>query len=154
MKFNTVKELIEYVHLIGDDCIKNFDITITPISDETPLPEIGVTTESLHEHEVVIDSFSGSPNITASIDSTLDENVLYVDDYDSVPMSCSTGKVTVLGRTIYTNVCESDLGPTIYLNIKLNETLHSSVPFKLKKTHDSKSDYIMVLNPKLLSKHE
>lgn len=151
MKFNTVQELIEYVHLIGDDCIQNYDISITPVVEmSTPVTE----TKTINEGAVSIHSFSDSPKVTAKLDESLEENVLYVEDYDSVPMSCSTGKVSLLGRTIYTNVCESETGPTIYLNVGLDEAHHLSIPFKLKKTCDNDSDYIMLLNPKTLSSNE
>ncbi|BBA65494.1 predicted ORF [Xanthomonas phage XacN1] len=155
MKFSNTQELIEYVSIIGEDRLKSFEITFKPISVEDNVPAVEVPVSfNVFEGAVSIKSFSDAPTIKAGIDEALTENVLYVEDYDSVPMACSTGKVTVLGRTIYTNVCESEDGPTIYLNVMLNEKDHSNVPFKLKKTHDSDSDYIMLLNPKTLSTNE
>lgn len=155
MKFSNTQELIEYVNIIGEDRLKTFEITFKPIPAEDYVPTVEVPVPfNVSESAVSIKSFSDAPTIKATVDDALNENVLYVDDYDSVPMSCSTGKVTVLGRTIYTNVCESEDGPTIYLNVMLNEKDYSSVPFKLKKTQDSDSDYIMLLNPKTLSTNE
>ncbi len=155
MKFSSTQELIEYVSIIGEDRLKKFEITFKPISVEDHVPAVEVPVNfNVFESAVSIKSFSDAPTIKAGIDESLTDNILYVDDYDSVPMACSTGKVTVLGRTIYTNVCESEDGPTIYLNVMLNECEYSSIPFKLKKTPDSNSDYIMLLNPKTLSLNE
>jgi hypothetical protein len=155
MKFNTAQELIEYVNIIGEDRLKKFEISFTPINAEELVPTVEVPVEfNVSEGAVAISSLSDSPVIKAAMDDALDENVLYVEDYDSVPMSCSTGKVSFLGRTIYTNVCESENGPTIYLNVGLNEQQHLNVPFKIKKACDCDTDYIMLLNPKSLSKHE
>lgn len=155
MKFESTQELIEYVNLIGEDRLKTFEISFKPISVEELVPTVEVPVSfNVFEGAVSIKSFSDAPTIKAGIDESLTENVLYVEDYDSVPMSCSTGKVSVLGRTIFTNVCESEDGPTIYLNVALNEADYSKVPFKLKKTQDSDSDYIMLLNPKTLSTNE
>lgn len=155
MKFSNTQELIEYVNIIGEDRLKTFDISFKPISVEELVPTVEVPVSfNVFEGAVRIKSLAESPTIKAEFDEALTENVLYVDDYDSVPMSCSTGKVTLLGRIIYTNVCESEDGPTIYLNVMLNETDYSKVPFKLKKTQDSDSDYIMQLNPKTLSPNE
>lgn len=155
MKFETAQELIEYVNIIGEDRLKTFDISFKPISVEELVPTVEVPVSfNVFEGAVSIKSFSDAPTIKAEIDEALNENVLYVEAYDSVPMACSTGKVTVLGRTIYTNICESEDGPTIYLNVALNETNYSNVPFKLKKTQGSDSDYIMLLNPKTLPTNE
>lgn len=155
MKFSNTQELIEYINIIGEDRLQSFEITFKPISVEDNVSAVEVPVSfNIYEGTVSIKSFSDAPTIKVGIDEALTENVLYVEDYNSVPMACSTGKVTVLGRTIYTNVCESDDGPTIYLNVMLNEKDHSNVPFKLKKTHDSNSDYIMLLNPKTLSSNE
>jgi hypothetical protein len=155
MKFSNTQELIEYVNIIGEDRLKTFDISFKPISVEDFVPTVEVPVSfNVFEGAVSIKSLSDAPTIKAEFDEALTENVLYVEDYNSVPMSCSTGKVTFLGRTIYTNVCESEDGPTIYLNVMLNETDYSKVPFKLKKTQDSDSDYIMQLNPKTLSPNE
>lgn len=161
MKFETTEALIEYINIIGNDRLKHFDIKFTPISetkDEVNLPITeavgGTDTDLKQEDSVSILSLSSSPSVTAKL-VDLEENVIYVDSYESIPLSCSTGKVSLLNRDIYCNVCEADeSGPVIHLSIQINESKYANVPFKLKKSLDSNSDYIMLLNPKTLSSHE
>ncbi len=86
------------------------------------------------------------------VDDTLEENILYVESFNSVPYSCSTGKVSMFGRTLHCNICEADdTGPVIHLNIKLKEHTYHNIAFKLRKTPDDKPAYIMLLNPKSLT---
>lgn len=156
MKFESTQDLIEYVNIIGEDRLKTFEVTFKPIaaSDFVPVVEVGVE-YNITEGAVSIQTLSDAPTVRTGFDETLEENVIHVDSYDSVPMSCSTGKVSFLGRTIYTNVCESDdNGPVIYLNIMLNETHYRNVPFRLKKTATDEHNYIMLLNPKTLTSNE
>ncbi len=153
MKFNTPEELIEYVNIIGADRLRTFDITFTALdaSEYVPTVEVPVSMKTLEEGAVGIATLSDTPVIKAALDESLTENVLHVEAYDSIPLSCSTGKVTVLGRSIYLNVCEAvEDNPVVHLNVTLNEKTYYNVPFTLKKTQDSDSDYIMLLNPKTL----
>lgn len=154
MKFNNTEELIEYVNAIGTDRLKQLEIMFTPIAVEEMVPTTEVpVTLNVYESAVSIQSLSDSPIIKAGMDDSLEENVLYVDGFDSIPFSCSTGKVSILGRTIFTNICENEEGPIIHLNVKLNEKLYHNIPFKLK-TQGNDSDYIMLLNPKTLPTNE
>ncbi|QDJ96502.1 hypothetical protein Xoosp13_316 [Xanthomonas phage Xoo-sp13] len=155
MKFDSTEALIEYLNIIGPERLKMLDITFTPINSSTKIDESCTGISEATEGDVKLLSLSDSPSVTSKFENDLDENVIFVESYESIPLSCSTGKVTFLGRSILTNVCESDdTGPVIYLQISLNEVEHTNVPFKLKKSADSKSDYIMLLNPKKLSSHE
>lgn len=151
MKFNNSDELIQYIKTIGENIV-NFDIAFSPIvEDQTPLPEV-VIPDIISEAHVSLLSLSNNPKILSKIDESISEHTLQVSDYSSVPFSCSTGKVSILDRTILTNICESDdSGPVIYLDISVNGDTHHNVPFKLNKTVGDSSDYIMQLNPKLLT---
>ncbi len=88
------------------------------------------------------------------MDSKLSENVLYVKEYTGIPHSCSTGKVSLLGREIYTNICEDDSGATVYLNLLVEGVAHHNVPFRLKTTQDNDAGYILLINPEKLSTNE
>lgn len=145
MRFSTVNELLEYVYAIDAGDISEYDIRF--LKDSKPVVEEVSSTIKLL-------SLSGEPEMNVKADISLDEHVLYVDDYTSVPNACSTGKVEFMGREIFTNICEDDSGSVIYLNISLNENIHHGVPFRLHKTYDNKSGYILMINPEKLSKHE
>lgn len=147
MRFKNINEFIEYVNA-SEYNLNDFDISFAKI--EEPVVENVIT-----EGSVGINSFSDSPQIKVQLNELVEENILFVESYESVPLSCSTGKVSVMGRTVYLNVCESEAdNPVIYLNISLNETVYSRVPFKLKSSGSKTSDYIMILNPKSLLSNE
>jgi len=148
MRFKNLNEFVEYITSI--ECnLNEFDITFTKV--ETPIEKPSMVTEG----DVGIRSFSDAPTIRAQFDESITENILYVESYQSVPLSCSTGKVNLLGRTIYTNICESEENsPVIYLNVSLNEQDYKNVPFKLISSPTKDSEYIMVLNPKTLATDE
>ena len=162
MKFNSIEELFEYSKITHPEHGKEFNVKLIISSDGSVdlhpdsknVEEIEVIPQKIEE-SVGILSFSESPNVIAGLLDNINENVLYADEFESVPFSCSTGRVVTMGRTIFTNICENDdTGPVIYLNIKLNETVHTNVPFKLKKTPTNETGYIMLLNPKSLEKHD
>lgn len=145
MRFSSVTDLLEYIYSIDAGTISEYDIRF--VKDSSPIvEEISNTVKIL--------SLSDSPEIKTKSDKKLDENVLYVDDYTSIPNACSTGKVEFMGREIFTNICEDDSGSVIYLNLSLNEEVHHGVPFRLRKTIDNKSGYILMINPEKLSNHE
>lgn len=145
MRFSSVNELLEYVYAIDAGTISEYDIRF--VKDSTPIVEEKSNTIKLL-------SLSDEPEMDAKVDLNLDEHVLYVDDYTSIPNACSTGKVEFMGREIYTNICEDDSGSVIYLNLSLNENVHHGVPFRLRRSHDNKSGYILMINPEKLSTHE
>ena len=137
MKFDTVQELIDYLTEAVD--LKKVEVSFTPIK-----------TENISEGTVLVESLSDSPSVLVEFDESLEENILVVESYESVPLACSTGKVNLLGRTIYASVCETvENSPVIHLNISHNEQKYSNTPFKLVTTSDS--DYIMRINPNTLN---
>lgn len=158
MRFNNPEELINYANSLGES-IKDFDIVFTLTDTGTIKESISVEVvdvpEIVTEMDVQLTSLSNNPVIVSKIDESIVAHVLEVVDYSSVPFSCSTGKVSFMERTIFTNICESDTdGATISLDIKIGESTHRNVPFRLEKTSGKTSDYIMKLNPKLLPTHE
>lgn len=157
MKFNTPEELIEYVNIIGADRLRTFEITFKPIdaSEHVPVVDINEYIIPVSEGAVGITSLSDNPVVTALLNEELEDNIILVEDYESIPLSCSTGKVTLMGRSIFMNVCEAvENRPVIYLNVTLNEKTYQNVPFTLQKTQRGDSDYIMQLNPKKLPVNE
>lgn len=155
MKFNNIDEAMEYFKLIAGDKFHELDITIAKINESAAPIEAVVEQPFIKlEESIRIETLSDSPLVMAGVDNELQHNVLFVEGYESIPFACSTGQVTFMGRKIFTNICEDEHGPTIYLNITLKEKFHQNVPFKLKSSADKKSDYIMLLNPKILAANE
>lgn len=155
MKFNNINEMVEYFKLIGGDKFHELDITVTKLNESAATVETVVEQPPVKlEESIRIETLSDSPLVMAGLDSELSHNQLFVEGYESIPFACSTGQVTFMGRKIFTNICEDEHGPTIYLNITLNEKFYQNVPFKLKSAADKKSDYIMLLNPKILAANE
>lgn len=124
MRFSTLDELLEYVKGLDADAISEYDIRFTRNSETI------VESNAPLKSTIKIMSLSDGPEVEVSMDATLVENVLYVDEYNSIPNACSTGKVKFMGREIYTNICEDDSGSVIYLNLSLNENSHHNVPFR------------------------
>lgn len=157
MKFNTPEELIEYVNIIGADRLRTFEVTFKQIdaAEYVPVVEVPASLLNVSESSVGILSLSDSPVVTALLNEDAAEHFMFVEDYESIPLSCSTGKVTIMGRSIFMNVCEAEEDrPVIHLNVVINEKTYTNVPFTLKKTQGTDSDYIMQLNPKKLPLNE
>ncbi len=134
MKFNTIHELGLY--------LAEHNLVLSEVDIPLDVPASVVVTEC----DVGISTLSDAPMIKAKI-SENSENILFVENYESIPLSCGTGKVTFMGRTIYAGICESEENsPEIHLNIKIDNRQYNSVPFRLKKSNDSETPYIMVLN--------
>lgn len=155
MKFSNIEEAVNFVKSLGEDRIASYEFSVNLLESVEPVQVTAVEEApavEILEESVGIASLSSTPEVTASLDKTLEENVLYVESFDSVPYSCSTGKVSMFGRTLHCNICEADdTGPVIHLNIKLHEHIYHNVAFKLRKTGDEKPAYIMLLNPKTLT---
>lgn len=147
MKFNSIQELIEIIneHCAGD--ISQYDISVSVKKIEETIVESAppVLTEDV---DVTIRSLGGDPKVVAKKDSTLTENILYVKSVESIPFSCGTGKVELLDRTIFTNICENDgTGANITLNI--SEANGEVVPVTFKLVEGTPPDkYIMLLKQK------
>lgn len=147
MKFNTIDEMVAEINRITEGKIEDFDVDIK--LQKTITESIGPQLPYKGEKQVQIASLGGNPTVTVKIDETLEENVLYVKSYESVPLSCGTGKIAFMGREIFANVCEANEGsPTINLNIQEGDkTVMKTFRLKLNETADD-SKYIMLLNSK------
>lgn len=124
MKFNTYDELIKYLR-DKDLALLEFDIKdVAPAADgqvvsvatdpATPPPmttapstTLMMSTEAL---AVKFTSFFESPEI---LFDTGDESVLLVEEYNSIPNSCSTTRVNIGDRELFVGVCEDCNGQAI-----------------------------------------
>lgn len=147
MKFNTIDEMTQEIQRITEGNIADFeiDIRVQKVVNES----FGPKPRDTSEKQVQITSLGGDPTVTVKIDESLDENVLYVKSYESVPLSCGTGKIAFMGREIFANVCEANEGaPTINLNIREGDEVVSKT-FRLKLNESAPdSKYVMIFNSK------
>lgn len=147
MKFNTIEEMITEMQRITEGNIADFDIDIRvqKIVNES----FGPKPKEVSEKQVQVASLGGDPTVTVQIDESLDENILFVKSYESIPLSCGTGKISFLGREIFANICEANEGaPTVNLNIREGDEVVSKT-FRLKLNESaSDSKYVMILNSK------
>lgn len=149
MRFQNNQELLNYIENIQ---VSDFEINFTKINEGLTESEILKATPSTRPliESVALHSLASRPLVNVLVDTTVTENVLYVDEFESIPFTCSTGKVSLLGTSLYMNLCESDgTGPVVHMDILVNETVHHNIPFKLKKSEEK--SYILVLNPDTLN---
>lgn len=147
MKFNTIEEMTQEIQRITEGNIADFeiDIRLQKIVNES----FGPKEKEVSERVVQIASLGGDPSVTVQIDESLDENVLFVKSYESIPLSCGTGKIAFMGREIFANVCEANEGaPTVNLNIREGDEVVSKT-FRLKLNESAQdSKYVMIFNSK------
>ena len=129
MKFSSIDELVRYIvaeniNLQYSDVEFKTDLSAKEGFDETQKPK----EHAKEAIEVKINSFYDKPVVEATLG---DENILFVESYDALSNSCGSGKVTLLGRTITTNLCEMDNVAHITLAIDMLGNVNYNVDFKI-----------------------
>lgn len=130
MKFNNLEELVKYIFTENID-ISNVDIDFvdgrtTSLSEEnTSLPVV--------ELQATIECLSESPLLNINYG---DENILYVQSYESLKNSCGAGKITIFDKEIMTNLCEMENEAHVTLPIKVGDII-KNVEFRLSVTKDT-----------------
>lgn len=145
MKFNTIEEMVEAINTLCEGNIENFEFEIKACKIEKPVINESTT------KAVTIASLGGNPIVEARVDDAFGENVLFVKSFESIPMSCGTGKVAFMGREVYTNICEADeAGPTINLAV-IEDGTYSTKTFRLKLIESDTTnlhEHVMILSNK------
>lgn len=125
MKFNSLEEMIRYIVTEGVD-IKSYNISLDDVVSDNTKEAVSEEKEAVN---VKINSFFDMPLIEAAIG---DDNVLYVDSFEALKDSCGTGKISVLGRDMVTNLCEMDGEAHIMLSVDFLDKTNYNVDFKIK----------------------
>ena len=146
MQFKTIDALLEYVaELDGDISAMNFDIQLaSPVEEATdPLEvetlDISLTITSFYEN----DEFPADFIINEGVDVEND-NIWYVDQAEAIKGSCGTGKIHFDDRVITLGVCEMDNKIKANLNIQINGTDFTNVPFTLKPKSDGMENRFVI----------
>lgn len=92
MKFDSVRVLLKY--------LKENNIDFSKVEIDLPVP-----TSPVIKSEVTF-KFASGDFVTEAVKG--DENVLYVEHFESIPNLCGTGKVVINGKTLWLNMCESE----------------------------------------------
>lgn len=132
MYFDNIKQLLEYIENEELD-LSQYNIRFIK---EDRLP---VNTDDVDNPKNVSISFmslSDKPVMEAAIG---DENILYVESFESIPNACGVGKIQFMGKTLLTNICEMDGESHITLPIDIDNKGIYNVTFKLKELSE-KSD--------------
>jgi hypothetical protein len=127
MRFKTLEELVKYI--ISEPInLEYTNIEFNPYEEISN--EIKATKDDVKEsYEAKITSLFDSPSVQVSF---ADENLLFVESVEGVRGFCGAGKVTLLGREIMTNLCESDGTAYVKLSIDINGKIVENVSFKLQ----------------------
>lgn len=113
------------------------------IVENTSQPSIAAL-EPLKEHvEIGINSLGGTPIVKAIRDSSLTENILYVNSFESIPNSCGTGKISFMNREFYSNVCEMNDQAHITLSIMETDGSYHNVDFRLVENADTEIKMVL-----------
>ena len=119
--------------LLGFDLVEK----LPPVADEPACATCTVddkklpSSDAIKENvQVTIASLGKSPSVEFKVGQ---KNTIMVEDFDHLPGTCGTAKVNLLGRTIFTNVCEDEHGASIALDIMIENKLQRAVKFYLTK---------------------
>ena len=140
-----------YVHVDG---ITDYNTTTT-ITTSSPAgntqwePTDGTVVESNNStvvRKIAIKSLSIQPTIkqVTLSESKDDNNVWYVDSYESVEDACSTSKIIYKGSTMLMNVCESGGESKVTLIVDVDGDI-ARMEFKLEESCNNTSEYDMIL---------
>jgi hypothetical protein len=129
MKFNNLEELLKYV------VHENINLKYTDIEFKTDITESTQTKPVDGPIFVSMKMFHDSPILEAKM---ADENVLYVDSFESLKNLCGAGKISLLGKELTVNLCEMDDEAHVTLPIGFSDEDTRSIEFKLAiKTGDT-----------------
>jgi hypothetical protein len=137
MRFDSLDDLIRYI------VTENINLKYSDVEFKTNLNADEKPAEEPKKEaiEVKIGSFYDKPVVEATIG---DENILFVESYDALSNACGSGKVTLLGRTITTNLCEMDNVAHITLAIDMPGNVNYNVDFKLMPISEKADDQAII----------
>lgn len=136
MKFNNLEQLVKYIISEGVELDK-VDVSFSSVDanvDSTSQPKL----ESV---DVNIKSLTDIPTINADIGS---ENILFVESYEAIKNFCGTGKVSLFGKEIITNLCEMEDSAHITLSIDFQNKTNYNVDFKLRLLSEKSEDQALI----------
>jgi hypothetical protein len=130
MVFPSFEDMLRYV-LDNKMIIEQYDIDFKKIPlDQPEIKSTEPMGDTVEENlKVKVLDFSDAPILEASLG---DENILYVESYEAMRNLCGSGKITLFGRTIMSNLCEMDNEAHVTLNIDILEKAAYNVNFVLK----------------------
>lgn len=147
MKFKSLDELVRYVISESVDFEKT-DITLSIDENETiPVAEVEKIEAPIKENFIAkIASFYDSPSVSATL---AEENILFVDKVAGNRDICGSGTVSVLGREIMSNLCESDGTAYVRLSIDIDGRILENVLFKLQAS-DTAVEHMVHIRKEIL----
>lgn len=89
-------------------------------------------------------TFNGNPSIPIQ---ESDEDIIYVQDFETVPNSCHMGKINLLNRELYGGICTEGDNSKIDLLIEYNHhgnTITVRKDFKLKKVSENQQEKVLL----------
>jgi hypothetical protein len=121
MKFENLEKLLKYI------ITENIDLAHSEVEFKSSIVEAIEDEPVTVSTKVTIDCLSESPIINVVYGS---DNVLYVDSYESLKNACGSGKISLLGKEIMTNLCEMDNEAHVTLPINFEDGT-KNIEFKL-----------------------
>jgi len=153
MKFTSLDDLVEY--------LKHENIKISDLEFSTPNHTEKSDTKGSEKNKdkkedtvkesiesirgARIKSFYGDPEIPL-VESN--ENILYVNEFTSIPNSCHMGKINILDREVYAGICSESDDSKIDLVVEYEDASGEAKiireTFKLKTTPHNTSEKILL----------
>lgn len=147
MKFDNLETLVKYI--INEEIdLSEIDVDFNlPVKESVEEPK----EQKPNDVKVKLKMLSDSPDITAKLSES---NVLFVEDFSSLPNQCTSGKIEFMGRQFLTNMCcvVNENGDEIVkatLPVEIQEGKVYNVDFLVKKKVDE--DYDILLSESMIN---
>lgn len=160
MKFSNFDELIKY---LKDEDLYISDLEFTKSEQKKGKPkegsegsdsqknrennkeERGVKESTIGEYKAKIKSFSDNPEIPLELSN---ENIIYVNEFTSIPNSCHMGKIRLLNREVYAGICNEDDNSKLDLMLEYQDSDGNfktiKEEFTLKKANHNTGEKIVL----------
>jgi len=135
MKFKSIDDLVRYI------VSENINLEYSDVEFKTDLSSPKKEEVKETAVNVKFNGLSDRPSVQADLG---EENILYVESYESFKNLCGAGKVTMFGKTILSNVCEMDDEAHITLSVDIQEKANYNVDFKLKLLSEKAEDAAVI----------
>jgi hypothetical protein len=147
MYFKNGQELLEFMNTIDLDkstlifkesakkpcaCEGKSKCQCPPKKDDTVAESMVKVSDAATK--IIVESFVESEEFDLVTSETVDENILYVNDYEAIENACGTGRLQIGETTTFMNMCEMDNKATVHLDIVVEGKQRTNVPFTLLKT--------------------
>lgn len=135
MKFGNLEQLVKYIVTENVD-LENTDVSFQPVEINPHADDV-----KMESVDVQVKSLTDVPSVKADIGP---ENILFVESYEAIKNFCGTGKVSLFGKEIVTNLCEMDDSAHITLSIDFQDKINYNVDFKLCLLSEKADDQALI----------